>query len=716
MSPRTQRWAAGALALGLLVLAYLPLLQTIPNGSEHYFMIDVGETQTVLNVWGTLHMTGYPLYVMLGAPLVALFRALGVGAAAAPGLLSLVTMLAALAAVYAVALRLTGRPWVSGAATLAFGLTRTAWIHAEIAEIYALTLLMLALLFVIALWPRRPETDLRRLYLLAFLGGLAVAHHRAVAMAIPALVFLMGPVLTASPRALPKRLLICLAFGLLGFLPYIWLPLRAQAGAAWVYGEPGTWAGFVEQFMGLEASRFIGPPATSEGLVANLQLVWQVLVIDLTLPGLILGVAGLLVALVSPARRRGAIAMLLLAGAALAFHGLAYTDVLSALILMITWPLAMGWALLADAALRKFAPLAVQPSPRTVQPSPLATEQPSPPTPLPQGEGSVSRTFGLSPLAQGGEQDTQPHPPAPSPLRREGEKSQRALHPAPPLLVSVRAPGGEVASPVRASERRRVGEVAVRLAVFAAFALLILALVPANAPFIHDLVTDPTGEETIALAQRTPPGATLMIPWGPRYFAVGFSRDVLGTFPDSVQLVDHRADYRAILDSGRTLVTPPDTFYIQSPAWWAERLGGPAWLTAAEAGLVQISDAPRLADAPHDAALPEPRDVTVACRADAVDLTVDWAGPATPLDDWSVYVHGLDTSGAMVGQGDQSAPVFGWRPLSSWAAGELVRDVYTLPHAPGLTELRYGFYRVRPDGTFENADAWTVPVTCEAGA
>ncbi|MGL4649034.1 MAG: protein O-mannosyl-transferase family, partial [Caldilineaceae bacterium] len=254
MSPRTHRWAAGALALGLLLLAYLPLLQTIPNGSEHYFMIDAGETQTVLNLWGTLHPTGYPLYVMSGAPLVAVFRALGVGAAAAPGLLSLVTMLGALAGVYAVALRLTNRPWVSAAATVAFGLTRTAWVHAEIAEIYALGLLQLVLLFLIALWPRRPETDARRLYALALLGGLAVAHHRAAALAIPALVYLMWPVLTASPRALPKRLLVCLALGLLGFLPYLWLPLRAQAGAPWVYGDPGTWAGFLDQFLAREAS------------------------------------------------------------------------------------------------------------------------------------------------------------------------------------------------------------------------------------------------------------------------------------------------------------------------------------------------------------------------------------------------------------------------------------------------------------------------------
>lgn len=644
MSPRTSRWLAGLVALGLLLAAYVPLLQTIPNGSEHYFMIDVGETQTVLNVWGTLHATGYPLFVLIGAPFVGLLRALGVGPAAAPGLFSMFTMLAALAVTYRLALRLTSRPWVSAAATVAFGLTRTVWIHAEIAEIYAFTLLLLVLMLWIAFLPRRPETDLKRLYGLALLGGLSVAHHRALVMAIPALVYAMWPVLTASPRALPRRVLICLGLGLLGFLPYLWLPLRAQAGAAWVYGDPGTVSGFLDQFLGREASRFIGPPSTAGGLLANVGLVGQVLLTDLTVPGLLAGLAGLVAALWRPEQRRMAITLLLLAGAAFAFHALAYTDVLSALILMITLPIALGWALLAGAALRY-----------------------------------------------------SPHPPTPSPLGRRGETPATQA-------VEVPLPLGE-GFRVRAS----------RFLVILSFALFILALMPVNARFIQSLVTDPTGEETIALAQAAPPGSTLMIPWGPRYFAAGFARDVLGTLPGTVQLVDHRADYRAILAGGRMLVTPPDTFYNQPPAWWAERLGGPVWLTAAGPVLAQISGAPRLTSAaPGD--LPVPQNATVTCRDDWADLTVDWAGPAGPAGNWSVFVHGVDANGALLAQGDQSAPVFGWRPLSSWAAGELVRDVYSVPTTPGLAELRYGFYRALPDGSFENADTYSISVNCEDGA
>ncbi len=668
MSPRAHRLAAGLAALGLLLAAYLPLLQTIPNGSTHYLMIDVGETQIVLNVWGTLHATGYPLYVLTGAPVVAVLRAVGVGAAAAPGVVSMVTILTALGLVWALAARLTGRVWIAAAAAVAFGLTRTVWIHAEIAEIYALTLLLLVGMLWIALRPRRAESDERRLYALAFLGGLAVAHHRALALAIPALLYAMGPVLFAPPAAgserqgrwktVTVRVGVSLLLGLAGFLPYLWLPLRAQAGAAWVYGDPTTLTGFLDQFLGREASRFIGPPGAPGALLANVELVGSVLITDLTWPGLLAGVAGLVAALFARQTRRAAVTLLLLAGAAFAFHALAYTDVLSALILMITLPLALGWALGAAALL------------------------------------DLTRQASLG--ERGGER---PVLPASSPLPEREAQGVRAI--------------SQSDSPLHAGMRAWT----IRLALTTAFGALALALAGQNAPFIGALVRDPAGVAMIELAATVPPETPLMLPWGTRYFAAGFARDVLGALPPTLQLVDHRADFAALLAGGGSLVTPPDTFYNQPPGWWADRLGAPPWLEAAGPGLVALyaarpahSMAGSLAANP----LPAPQAMQVTCRADAVDLMVTWAASEAPERDWSVFVHGLDGGGTLIAQGDQSAPVFGWRPLTTWAAGEIVRDVYTVAREPGLAELRFGFYRALPDGGFENATTYRFPVDCEA--
>jgi 4-amino-4-deoxy-L-arabinose transferase-like glycosyltransferase len=145
----------GILGLVLVVLAavYGATLQTIPNGSDHYFMIDVGETQLVLNTWGTLHPTGYPHYVITGNLLTTLLKALGSDPTAAAALVSLLWGLLALSALYALALRLTGRPLAAGLTVLLYGLTRTVWIHHTIAEIYTFGLLLTALLYLIALWP-----------------------------------------------------------------------------------------------------------------------------------------------------------------------------------------------------------------------------------------------------------------------------------------------------------------------------------------------------------------------------------------------------------------------------------------------------------------------------------------------------------------------------------------------------------------------------------
>src|SRR3954453_23745793 len=95
----------GLIVLAILLVAYLSTLQTIPNGSEHYYMIDVGETQNVLNQWGTLHATGYPLYVIVGNVLVAGLRVLGVNAATAPGITSLIYGMIALTLIYVLAIK-----------------------------------------------------------------------------------------------------------------------------------------------------------------------------------------------------------------------------------------------------------------------------------------------------------------------------------------------------------------------------------------------------------------------------------------------------------------------------------------------------------------------------------------------------------------------------------------------------------------------------------
>jgi hypothetical protein len=83
-----------------------------------------------------------------------------------------------------------------------------------------------------------------------------------------------------------------------------------------------------------------------------------------------------------------------------------------------------------------------------------------------------------------------------------------------------------------------------------------------------------------------------------------------------------------------------------------------------------------------------------------------------PERDLSVFVHLLDSGGSVVAQDDRSAPVFGWRPLTTWVPEEVVRDVYVLPRLPGALAVSYGLYEQRADGSFNNVVTYRLPVEC----
>lgn len=612
---------AGAMAF--LLIFYLATLQTVPNGSDHYYMIDVGETQIVLNVWGTLHATGYPLYVITGNLLVVVLKFFGANPAAAPAIVSLIWGVMALVLIYTLAVHVTGRVILSAIMMALFGLTRTVWIHNAIAEIYSFGLVILALLLLLALW--RGEIR-HRIYWLALIGGIGVAHHRALIMAAPALLYAVWPELSANRKNLPRILVISLFLGLLGLLQYAYLPLRANAGAPWVYGEPGTFSGLWDQFIGAEASRFIGPPVS---LLDNFNLVNKVLITDLSLPGLLVGLIGLILSLRTSRYRRAPMALAISAFVAYVFHVVFYSDILSALILPVTLSVAFGWLFLADWLI-------------------------------------VRSITGM---------------------RRTGE-----AHLAP-------------------TSTALAWRLSLPTLLLLAMMILMLAggLIAENLPFIRALTHDQTGLETIRLAQNTTPGDTLMIPWGTRHFAVGFAHDVLGKLA-GITLVDHKADFGAILAHSR-LVTPDYTFFSLPVGWWEERLGKEVYLRAAAPHLVEIDDFPEITSR----FLPNPVNIfreSVVCAPDSIDLNVTWAAPQTPAQDLSVFVHVLDDEGNVIAQGDQFAPVYGLRPLTTWTAHELVRDVYPLPWLPKAKAVRYGLYRQLENGEFRNDYEFEVAVDC----
>jgi hypothetical protein len=599
----------------VLLAAYIPTLQTILNGSSRSYMIDVGETQIVLNKWGTLHATGYPLYVITGNVLTGIMRVVGIDPVVAASLVSLIWGLAALGLVYLLAVHLTERVALSAGMVILLGLTRTLWIHTVSAEIYSFTLAILVGLLILALW----RGEIRgRIYWLALLGGIGVAHHRAIAMAIPALIFAVYPYLLANRRRLPRLLGVSLFLGLPGFLQYAYLYARAVAGADWVYGQPDTLHGLWDEFMGKEAAYFIGAPKSWSGLVDNFHSVNDVLLHDLTIPGIIVGGLGLLVAIATPAQRRAGITMFLLAGTSYAAHVFfVYTDVLSAMILPIVVGMAFGWLFVGD------------------------------------------------------------------------------------WLCSAKFSGVFQESP-----RIQYGLIELIAVIFA------IGLVSQNYDFIHGLTHDETGLQTVEQVREAPEGSTVTLAWGPRYFAVAGAQELHDDLAH-IEVVDDRADFRSIVE-GSKLLTPDYSLFRQPVSWWEERLGEPVYSRAGAPFLVEIGVEPELADSP-------PEGVTVAeeaaiCNEEGLTLAVTWQTDETPEQDWRVFVHALDSDGNLIAQGDQPAPVFGWRPMTSWLPHERVRDLYPIAvdAVDGVDSIQYGFYIALPEGGFENFAEYEIDVDCRS--
>jgi uncharacterized membrane protein YGL010W len=364
------RRAPLALGLGLLialVAVYASTLQTHISGSfqestpaqilKNEYIKDVSEIQVALNAWGTIHHTGYPLYAILGNLFTIPLRAAGIEPATAASLYALTWGLIALGAFGLLLWRLTENPAVALSSTALLGAARSIWIHSVIAEVYSMSLAITALLFLVALWPdawRGAWRGSRRIGWLALLGGIGVAHHRAVIFVAPGLIYAVWPYLWAERDRWWVIIPRALGLGLIGFIPYLYLPLRAQQGGAWVYGEPGTLRGFWVEFSGKEANRLETLPANLAGLWDNLQSVWNILVHEITLPGLIVGIVCLGLAMVVTPQRRAARAVALGAVGPTLFAVFYHTAVLPEAILMPTvLALIFGVALAAADVFRR---------------------------------------------------------------------------------------------------------------------------------------------------------------------------------------------------------------------------------------------------------------------------------------------------------------------------------------------------------------------------
>lgn len=274
------------LIVAIAVCLYASTLMTTINGCIHEYCVDVGEFQIALPLWGTVHHTGYPLYMMLGSPFVTLLRVFGISPAMGASLYSLFWGILAIAGLVVVIQRWSNNLWLVGSIGLLFAVVEPIWVHNVLAEVYSLSMAFSVAILYLTFKLREKWSD-KLGWLLAFAGGAGIAHHRLLALLlIPIGVYLL-PVALRS-KSFPRWLIIAsLCFGA-GFLPYLDIPLRVQLGSTWNYDRTNTWQGFWRIFLGKEVVQLQRPNLAPSALLSAAHDIGQVLISELTLPGVIL--------------------------------------------------------------------------------------------------------------------------------------------------------------------------------------------------------------------------------------------------------------------------------------------------------------------------------------------------------------------------------------------------------------------------------------------
>jgi hypothetical protein len=280
-----------------------------------------------------------------------------------------------------------------------------------------------------------------------------------------------------------------------------------------------------------------------------------------------------------------------------------------------------------------------------------------------------------------------------------------------------------------------------RLAGAAVAVALTVALVAWGAnvrPAVLSITRDRSGEEIVEIAAQIAPdaqpdqvrGTTLVSTWGLDYWALAYAQQCRGQLP-GLNLVDHNADLRAIVERGDRLLIMSKILHVFPVPRWEKRLG-PLHLSSAAPGVIELSPAPSVsaADVPRDAGSVREdvgfdlengariRSASVEWVApDQLLLTVYWEATQSIADDHSVAVHMVahdppQGPADVLTQADSVHPVDGWYPTSRWSPGEIVRDQYAIP-VPAESEpvaVRLAMYRADPQAGFVNSPWLSLPI------
>lgn len=209
--PRRDAAIGAALVAAAFVLYAATLLPGVGYG-------DTAELQRVGPTLGLAHITGYPLYTLLGWGWSHL--PLGGTPAWRMNLFSAAAASMSTGVIYVAGREMRQSPLVAAAGAATLATSATFWSQATQAEVYAFAALLEALLILATLRWRAGRASFA---LVGLVFGLGMVHHRTTILLVPGL--LLFVVLERLPRL--REWLSAMAAALAASLLYLYVPLRA---------------------------------------------------------------------------------------------------------------------------------------------------------------------------------------------------------------------------------------------------------------------------------------------------------------------------------------------------------------------------------------------------------------------------------------------------------------------------------------------------------
>jgi hypothetical protein len=332
----------GIAALTVFGVALVVYLRTLLPGPSFG---DWAEMQFIPAQLGIPHPTGYPLYVLLGK----LFSLLPIGSLAyRADLLSAVAAAGAAGTSVLIATRLGVRAVIAAAAGLSLAVTGTLWLEATFSEMNGLHLFLVAAVVHRALVWRDERRD-RDLLIGGLLAGLAAANHLLAVTVVP--IVMLFVIVDARARLRERPILLVQAglLGLIGVSLYLFIPLRALAGPASIYGSFLTWDGFSSLVSGAQFRRDMHFSSESS-LIAAWAAIPEVIGQFVARSNVVFVGAALMGAMIHLARDRWAALMLVLVTASSVYFFANYLGDLDHYLLVAWLAFAVWLAVAAEAA------------------------------------------------------------------------------------------------------------------------------------------------------------------------------------------------------------------------------------------------------------------------------------------------------------------------------------------------------------------------------